>query len=58
MVTRGRVHAGFEPLRTAFEHNFTGHGDIGAACCVYLHGEPVVDIWGGLADPVHGRAWQ
>jgi CubicO group peptidase (beta-lactamase class C family) len=55
---RGTVNTGFEPVREAFARNFSGHGDIGAACCVYRHGEPVVDLWGGLADPVHGNAWQ
>lgn len=40
----------------AFRANFD-HGEVGAACCVYLDGRPVVDIWGGLADPRAGRAW-
>jgi CubicO group peptidase (beta-lactamase class C family) len=43
-------------VRDAFAKNFA-HGDSGAACCVYLHGEPVVDLVGGLADATTGRAW-
>jgi CubicO group peptidase (beta-lactamase class C family) len=41
------VRAGFEPVRDEFARNFTERGDVGAACCVYRGGEPVVDLWGG-----------
>ncbi|WP_329265400.1 beta-lactamase family protein [Streptomyces sp. NBC_01478] len=53
----GEVAAGFEPVREAFEANFSQHGDIGAAVCVYQYGRPVVDLWGGVADPDTGRPW-
>jgi len=53
----GEVAAGFEPVREAFAANFAGHGDIGAAVCVYRDGRPVVDLWGGVADPDGGRPW-
>jgi len=53
----GEVEAGFEPVREAFEANFPQRGDIGAAVYVYLHGRPVVDLWGGVADPDTGRPW-
>ncbi|MFE1574719.1 serine hydrolase domain-containing protein [Streptomyces fradiae] len=53
----GEVAPRFEPVREAFAANFTQHGDIGAAVCVYLHGRPVVDLWGGVADPETGRPW-
>ncbi|MGY6027060.1 serine hydrolase domain-containing protein [Streptomyces spinosirectus] len=53
----GEVEAGFEPVREAFEANFSERGDIGAAVCVYQHGRPVVDLWGGVADPDTGRPW-
>ncbi|MVO86252.1 serine hydrolase [Streptomyces sp. p1417] len=54
----GEVAAEFEPVRAAFAANFAHHGDIGAAVCVYQHGRPVVDLWGGVADPDTGRPWQ
>ena len=54
----GTVAPGFEPVRDAFARNFAEHGEVGAACCVYLRGEPVVDIHGGLADAATGRPWQ
>ncbi len=53
----GEVAPGFEPVREAFAANFTQHGDIGAAVCVYRHGRPVVDLWGGVADVDTGRPW-
>lgn len=43
----GSVESGFEAVREAFAANFSQHGEVGAACCVYLDGKPVVDIWGG-----------
>lgn len=54
----GEVAAGFEPVREAFAANFAQHGDIGAAVCVYRDGRPVVDLWGGIADPDSGRPWE
>lgn len=48
---RGTVAAGFEGVRDAFERNFAEHGDIGAATAVYVDGELVVDLQGGVADP-------
>ncbi|MFJ3898173.1 serine hydrolase domain-containing protein [Streptomyces sp. NPDC090083] len=53
----GEVAAGFEPVWEAFAANFSEHGDIGAAVCVYQYGRPVVDLWGGVSDPETGRPW-
>ncbi|WP_338779356.1 serine hydrolase domain-containing protein [Streptomyces sp. DG1A-41] len=53
----GEVAARFEPVREAFAANFSQHGDIGAAVCVYQYGQPVVDLWGGVADPKAGCPW-
>jgi CubicO group peptidase (beta-lactamase class C family) len=47
----GSVEPGFEAVREAFQRNFSEHGEVGAACCVYLHGRPVVDLWGGVQTP-------
>lgn len=54
----GRVAPGFERVRDAFAANFEEHGDVGAACCVYRGGAPVVDLWGGFADLAGGRYWE
>ena len=32
--------------------------DVGAAVAVFAGGEPVVDIWGGFADPGRTRPWE
>ena len=57
MKAQGRLEAGFERLREAFEDNFREHGEAGAACCVYRHGRVVVDIHGGIADINSNRPW-
>ncbi len=53
----GTVAPGYEPVREAFVENFTRRGEVGGACCVYRHGEKVVDLWGGMADPATGAPW-
>jgi CubicO group peptidase (beta-lactamase class C family) len=54
----GQIAGGFEAVREAFAANFARHEDIGAAVCVYQDGKPVVDLWGGVADPETGRPWE
>jgi len=56
-AVHGFVAPGFEGVREAFARNFVLHGEVGAACCVYRHGAPVVDIHAGLADRATGRPW-
>ena len=53
----GWVASEFEPVLDAFTANFDAHAEVGAAVCVYLDGEPVVDLWGGLADTRGRRTW-
>jgi CubicO group peptidase (beta-lactamase class C family) len=54
----GNVTEGFEPVREAFVANFTTRGETGGACCVYLDGESVVDLWGGVRDVATRAPWQ
>src|SRR5690349_9556749 len=54
---QGSVSPGFEAVREAFIENFTQRGELGAACCIYQHGEKVVDLWGGLHDRSSGALW-
>lgn len=56
-VVQGTAQPGFERVADAFVRNFTEHGDVGAACCVHVGGEPVIDVWAGHADRDQGRAW-
>lgn len=58
MTIDGTIAPGFAAVRDVFAANFADQGDIGAAVCVYRDGQPVVDLWGGLADPDAGRAWE
>lgn len=58
MVTiSGEVRPGFEAVREAFARNFDVNGEVGAAFTLYVRGEKVVDLWGGVADESTGRAW-
>jgi CubicO group peptidase (beta-lactamase class C family) len=50
MTISGHVADGFEPVRDAFAANFDSHGELGAGVAVYVEGELVVDLVGGVAD--------
>lgn len=54
----GFVEEGWGPVADVFRANFNDGKDLGAACCVYVDGRPVVDLWGGLADRTSNRAWE
>lgn len=54
----GECDRRFEDLRAVFAENFTLHDQLGAAVCASIHGEPVVDLWGGHADIARSRPWQ
>jgi CubicO group peptidase (beta-lactamase class C family) len=53
----GQVSPGFEAVRDAFVENFTRRHELGGACCVYLNGEKVVDLWGGARNTA-GEPWE
>jgi CubicO group peptidase (beta-lactamase class C family) len=57
-TVQGTVAPGFERVRDAFEENFRRRGELGAACCVYVKGERVVDLWGGLRDATSRTPWE
>ena len=48
----------FHPLVAHFEGLHRKPKDGGGALAVHLHGEPVVDVWGGYADVAARRPWQ
>jgi CubicO group peptidase (beta-lactamase class C family) len=54
----GETAPRFEAVRDAFAANFADGAEIGAAVSVYRHGEKVVDLWAGIADPQAARPWQ
>jgi CubicO group peptidase (beta-lactamase class C family) len=49
MSIEGTCEPRFARVHEEFERNFAERGEIGASVCVTLDGEPVVDLWGGLA---------
>ena len=54
----GYVDPDFEAVREAFAENFQRRNELGAACCVYYHGEKVVDLWGGVRDKATREPWE
>ncbi|MBL8770419.1 MAG: beta-lactamase family protein [Phenylobacterium sp.] len=54
---QGEVHDRYAAVRAQFEENLRTGEDIGACFCATVEGEPVVDIWGGWADPARTRPW-
>lgn len=48
----------FESVRSVFARNFAEEGEIGAAVSVFLQGEKVIDLWGGIADQGGSVQWQ
>lgn len=57
-AVEGYVSHGFERVRDAFAENFASRHELGGACCAYLHGERVVDLWGGVRDKATRAPWQ
>jgi CubicO group peptidase (beta-lactamase class C family) len=53
----GFVAPGFERVADAFARNFAERGELGAAFAATREGEPVVDLWGGVADRTSGKEW-
>jgi len=47
---RGHGGVGVRAGAGEFERNFVARGEVGAACCVYRGGEPVVDLVGRYHD--------
>lgn len=53
----GRCDERFAAVRSAFADNFAERGEVGAAVCVLLDGQVVVDLVGGWADQARTRPW-
>jgi CubicO group peptidase (beta-lactamase class C family) len=55
---QGTYEPRFEGVRSALSASLDAGADVGASVAVYLHGEPVVDIWGGYVDEAHSAPWE
>ena len=58
VTVEGHVSPGFENVRDVFAENFARRGELGGACCAYVHGEKVVDLWGGVRNTRTGEPWE
>jgi len=48
----------FEAVHAAFAENFTRRSELGGACCAYVAGEKVVDLWAGVRNKTTGERWE
>jgi CubicO group peptidase (beta-lactamase class C family) len=53
----GCVAPGYEAVLEAFKHNFLERRELGAACCAYVSGRCVVDLWGGSRALKRNEPW-
>jgi CubicO group peptidase (beta-lactamase class C family) len=57
-VVEGVASRRFETVRKAFVENFARRHELGGACCAYVRGEKVVDLWGGIRNKQTGEPWE
>jgi CubicO group peptidase (beta-lactamase class C family) len=57
-TVEGHVTRGFEAVREAFAENLTHRHELGGACCAYVDGVKVVDVWGGIRNKETGEPWE
>ncbi|MET9485522.1 serine hydrolase domain-containing protein [Nocardia sp. NPDC006630] len=48
----------FAAVRAAFTEQVESGAELGGALCVTVNGDPVVDLWGGYADPERTTRWR
>lgn len=58
MQIAGYCDPRFDAVKQAFQDNFVHHQEVGASLCVMLHGQPLVDLWGGVANVATGEPWR
>jgi CubicO group peptidase (beta-lactamase class C family) len=58
MTAQGHCDPRFARVREVFDRHFAEGQELGAAFAVFHDGEPVVDLWGGVADRHTGRPWE
>lgn len=57
MQIQGHFDLAFEPVRDAFAALFENPNERGAALCIQVGGETVVDLWAGTTDRAGTEAW-
>lgn len=63
MTTRGTPINGtcdtkFAAVRAQFEENFASRGEVGASLAIFVEGQLVVDLWGGVQARGSEQPWQ
>lgn len=53
----GFAARGFEGVRDTFIENFSRRHEAGGGVCAYVHGEKVVDLWGGVRNRETLEPW-
>lgn len=54
----GSSDPAFDSVRDILQQRIADGREIGAAICVNIDGENVLDIWGGYADPAKTKPWE
>lgn len=54
----GSSDSRFDAMRDVLAASLDSGDDVGASVAVMLHGEMVVDLWGGFADEARTEQWQ
>jgi CubicO group peptidase (beta-lactamase class C family) len=57
-MVNGTYDDRFEPLISELDRQIESGGELGASIAIAIEGETVVDVWGGVADPQTGAAWE
>ncbi|HEY9376752.1 MAG TPA: serine hydrolase domain-containing protein, partial [Jiangellaceae bacterium] len=57
MQVQGHCEGGFGRVADVLAAHLESGRDVGASVGVYLDGRPVVESWGGSADPGRGAPW-
>lgn len=57
MLVKGHYSLEFEAVRDAFAALFEDRQERGAALCVQVNGETVIDLWAGTSDKDGTEAW-
>ncbi|MBC7302486.1 MAG: beta-lactamase family protein [Nocardia sp.] len=56
-TSSGFCHDEFAGVRAVFDEHLASGAELGAALCVTVDGDPVLDLWGGHADPARTTPW-
>ena len=54
----GFCKEGWEPVKQAFEDNFTQRFERGGSVSVVFKGDTVVDLWAGVTDETTQQPWE